>query len=101
MTSGSGVVPGDWRSVVIILLYKGRAERAKCSDYRGITLLSVIGKIYASTLVERVRKVAEGLMDNEQGGFRAWREYVDQIFILKQIGEKTRDKKYMMWVINW
>ena len=33
------------------------------------------------------------LIDDEQGRFRAGMRYVDQIFILKQIGEKAREKK--------
>ena len=46
-------------------------------------MLSVIGKIYAGILVDRVRKVTEGLIDNEQGGFIAEWGCVDQIFTLK------------------
>ena len=53
---------------------------------------SVVGKIYAVILVDRVGKVIEGLNDDEQGGFRAGRGCVDQIFTLRQIGEKTREK---------
>ena len=34
-----------------------------------------------------------GLIDDEQGGLRAGRGFVDQIFTLKQIGEKAREKK--------
>ena len=30
----------------------------------------------------------ESLIDGERGGFRVGREYADQIFTLKQIGEK-------------
>ena len=56
-------------------------------------LLSVVGKIYAGILVDRVRRVTVGLIDGEQGGFRARRGCVDQIFTLKQIGEKEREKK--------
>ena len=55
----------------------------KCSY--NISLLSVVGKIYAGILVGRV---TEGLIDDDQGSFRAGRGCVDQIFILKQIGEK-------------
>ena len=34
-----------------------------------------------------------GLIDDEQGGFRAGRWCVDYIFTLKQIDEKAREKK--------
>ena len=34
-----------------------------------------------------------GLIDDEQGGFRAGRGCVDQIFTLKQISEKAWEKK--------
>ena len=56
----------------------------------GINLLSLVGKIYAKVLLERVREVTEGLMVHEQKGFRAGRGCIDQIFFLKQIGEKAR-----------
>ena len=36
---------------------------------------------------------AEGLFDDVHGGFRAGKECVDQVFTLKQIGEKAREKK--------
>ena len=39
-----------------------------------------------------------GLTDDEQGGFRAGRGCVDQIFTLKQIGEKAREKKNIVYV---
>ena len=56
-------------------------------NYRDISL-SVVGKIYAG-----VRKVTEGLIDDEQGELRTGRGCVNQIFTLKQIGEKAREKK--------
>ena len=36
-------------------------------------MLSMGGKIYARILVDRVRKVTEGLIDDEQEGFKASR----------------------------
>ena len=38
-----GVVPGDWRSAVIVPFYRGKGERTECKNYRGISLLSVVG----------------------------------------------------------
>ena len=64
----------------------------ECRNYRDISLLSVVGKIYAEILVDRVHKVTEGLIDDRQGEFRAGSGYVDQIFTLKQIGEKAWEK---------
>ena len=88
MAFESGVVPRDWRSAVNVPLYKGKGERTECKNYSGISLLSMVGKIYAGILVDRVHRVTGGLVDDEQIGFRVGRGYVDQIFILKQIGEK-------------
>ena len=45
----------------------------------------MVRKIYAYILVDRVRSVTGGLIDDEQGGFRAEKGYVDQIFTLIQI----------------
>ena len=86
MVFESGVVPEDWRSTVIVSLYKDKGERREFSNYRGISLLSVVGKIYAGILVERVSKMTEGLIGNKQGGFRAVCRYADR---QESTGEKT------------
>ena len=46
------------------------------------------GKIYAGILVDRVRRVTEGLPDDEWG-FRSGRCFLDKIFTLKQIVRKN------------
>ena len=47
MAFESSVVPEDWKSAVIVPLYKGKEEWTDCNNYRGISLLNVVGKIYA------------------------------------------------------
>ena len=76
----------------------GKGERTECKNYRGINLLSVVGKIYAGILVDRVHRVTWGLIDDEQVGFREGRGCVDQIFTLKHIREKAREKKRREYV---
>ena len=73
MAFESGVVPEDWRSALLVLLYKGKGEWTECKNYRGINLLSVLGKVYERILVDRVCRVTEvSLMMSkgalEQGG---------------------------------
>ena len=88
----SGVVLEDWKSVVVVPLYKAKGERTEYKNYRDINF-SVVEKIYAGILVGGVSRVTGGLIDDKQGGFRAGRGCVDQIFTLKQIVEKAQKKK--------
>ena len=88
MAFENGVMPEDWKYAAIVSLYKGKGERTKCKNYRGISL-SVVGKIYAVVLVDKIHRVTWGLIDDEQRIFRARSGKVDQIFNLKQIGEKA------------
>ena len=62
---------------MIIPLYKSKGERTECKKYRGISLLSVVGKIYAGILVDRVRRVTGSLIDDKQEGFRVEKGCVD------------------------
>ena len=55
---------------MIVPLYKGKGERNECKNYRDIRLLIMVGNIYLRILVNRVHRVTEGLIDDEQGGFR-------------------------------
>ena len=72
--------------------------KTECKNYRGISLLSVVGKIYVGILVYRVHRVNGSLIDDEQGCFRAGMGCVDQIFILKQIGEKPQERKRKVYM---
>ncbi|KAK3561362.1 hypothetical protein QTP86_030660 [Hemibagrus guttatus] len=55
----SGTVPLDWVTGVVIPLFK-KGDQRVCSNYRGITLLSLPGKVYSRVLERRVRPVLEG-----------------------------------------
>ena len=42
--------------------------------------------------MERVRGITKGLADDEEGGFRSGKIYINQIFTLKQLCETAREK---------
>ena len=50
-----GVVPMDWHGACIAPLYKRKGDKCKCSNSRGISLLSVVGKLFGRVLIKRVR----------------------------------------------
>ena len=59
------------------LLWKGIEEKTECKNYRRISLLSVVGKLYAGVVADRVRRVSGGLIDDEQRVFTAGMGCVD------------------------
>ena len=85
-----GAVPQDMRDAKIITFFKNKGERSDCSNYRGISLLSVIGKVFAKVILIRLQKLAERVYPESQSGFRAGRSTIDMVFSLCQLQEKCR-----------
>ena len=51
----SGIIPPDWKRGLVVPIWKCKGDRQDCNNYRGITLLSVPGKVLAHLLLMRVR----------------------------------------------
>ncbi|KAK3536643.1 hypothetical protein QTP86_015444, partial [Hemibagrus guttatus] len=82
----SGTVPLDWATGVVVPLFK-KGDRRVCSNYRGITLLSLPGKVYSRVLERRVRPLVEPRIQEEQCGFRPSRGTLDQLYTLHRVLE--------------
>ena len=41
-------IPDDWKKAIIVTMHKGKGSKDQCNIYRGISLLSVPGKLYGS-----------------------------------------------------
>ncbi len=94
-------VPKDWRKAIIVLLNKGKGNREECNNYRGINLRSVPGKIYRRILYERLMKITDKSVGDEQGGFRKGRGCLDQIFAVKILVEKYLEKDRKPFAALW
>ena len=90
-----GTVPKDWVKAIMVPIYKGKGSKDECGSYRGISLLSIPGKVYGKVIIERVMEITESRISEEQGGFRKGRGCVDQIFSVKMTVEKylAKDRK--------
>ena len=86
------IVPVDWVIVCKVPLYKGKGDMYECSNFRGISLLSVVGKVYGRVLINRIRDKTENVIAEVQGGFRRGRGCTDQIFTVRQICEKYYER---------
>jgi len=91
MVFSSGCVPGDWRRGLIVPVPKG-GDRRVVSNYRGITLLSVVGKVFTQIVQQRLSRWFEerGLLEPEQAGFRRGRSTVEHIFSLAEVVRRQK-----------
>ena len=81
------VVPEDWRKGLICTIFK-KGDRSICSNYRGVSLLSVPGKIFGHIILDRMREGVEKKLRENQGNFRSGRGCADKIFCLRMLIEK-------------
>lgn len=87
----TGQVPADWKSGIILALYKGKGHRNECSSYRPITLLSVPGKVFAHVLLARLQPLLTPARRPQQSGFTAGRSTMDAILALRLLSEIHRE----------
>ena len=85
----SGEFPHDWRIGLITPIYK-KGDRSNIENYRGITLLCTLSKLFTSILNERLYEylTINGILKKEQFGFRKNHSTVDCIFILKSLVDR-------------
>lgn len=87
----SGSVPLDWMRGVVVPLFKDGDRRAP-GNYRPITLLSIVAKVYTGVLQARLLSWSErhGVIEQEQGGFRPGRGCPEQLFTLTELVKVRR-----------
>ena len=81
-------VPADWREGLVIKLPK-KGNLRDCSNYRGIMLLSVPGKVLNRVILDRVKDAVDPQLRDQQAGFRRNRSCADQIASLRIIIEQS------------
>ncbi|KAF0753170.1 ribosome biogenesis protein TSR3 isoform X1 [Aphis craccivora] len=82
------ILPKDWGTALICPIHK-KNDPQECINYRGIALLDTTYKFLAYFILDRVRTIAENLLGDYQGGFRPNKSTTDQIFVIRQILQKS------------
>ena len=65
-----GTVPQDMRDANIVTLYTHKGDRSDCNNYWGISLLSVVGKVFARVALKKLQILAERTLPESQCSFR-------------------------------
>ena len=81
-------------------IYKRKGEKLDCGNYRGISLLSIAGKILTRILFDRLlQNIANKVLPESQCGFRPMRRTVDMIFAARQVQEKCREQNKGLYTV--
>ena len=92
-------IPSDWRNASMITIFK-KGDRSDCGNYRGISLLSIAGKVLARVILNRlILHLENGLLPETQCGFRSERSTVDMIFALRQVQEKCVEQNMPLYAV--
>ncbi|XP_049316314.1 potassium voltage-gated channel protein Shal isoform X2 [Bactrocera dorsalis] len=85
-------MPNDWNLSVLCPIHK-KGDPTICANYRGIILLNIAYMVLSSVLCERLKPTVNKLIGPYQCGFRPGKSTTDQIFTMRQILEKTRERR--------
>ncbi len=83
-----GMIPSVWTEAIICPIPKSRTNDPRIPlNYRGLSILSCVYKLYSSLLNNRVLSYLEenNLLHDEQNGFRKNRSCADHIFTISSI----------------
>jgi len=61
-------LPAEWTEGIIFPIYK-KGDRMLCSNYRPITILNVVYKIFSILINNKLTKVVESILEYRQMGF--------------------------------
>ena len=86
-----GKVPQQWKDAVITVLHK-KGDKTECGNYRGISLVSHVGKVLLKVVARRLSAYCEAkeLLPKEQCGFRPDRSTTDMMFVVRRLQEVGR-----------
>ena len=84
-------LPDDWRRGIILPFWKHKGDQLTCSNHRGITLLSIPGKLFTRILLTRALPATRSRRRQQQAGFMPNRSTTDHISALRLIMEKARE----------
>ena len=93
-------IPGDWRTDIIFPLFKSKGSNMDCSNFRGITLLYVPGKV-SHTYYCTHQPILHAKWHQEQSRFNPRRSTVNPIpilGILDQTGREYHPSLYAAYV---
>lgn len=95
----TGTLPEAWLEGKIRPIYKNKGDKSDPENYRPITILSCLGKLFTAVLNNRLTKFLDTyeLLNENQAGFRKSYSTVDHIFALNSLIELFKSTKKKLY----
>ena len=83
------------RDANIVTLYKNKGDRSDWNNYRGISLLSVVGKLFARAALKRLQVLAERRSTQSRNVVSepTSQPAIGMVLSLRQLQEKCREQR--------
>jgi len=94
--------PEQWKDGIIVPLVK-KGAGVKVENYRGVTLMPTLYKVYMGVLTERLKEEMEekDMVPQNQTGFRKGMGVIDNIYVLNFLVNRQRKRKGGMVVATF
>ncbi|KAL8611913.1 hypothetical protein ACOMHN_061994 [Nucella lapillus] len=93
-------MPQEFRDTTNISLFKNKCSKSYCGNHRGISLLSIAGKIVARVILNRlISNISKNNLPEAQCGFRPGRSTIDIIFAVRQVQGKCREQNLDLYAV--
>src|SRR5713101_6851920 len=84
------MIPKAWNNATIIMIFK-KGDKLDPKNYRPISLLSVLYKLFTKIITNRLTKQLDDQQPKEQAGFRSGYGTIDHIHTVNQLIEKSEE----------
>ena len=82
-------MPHQWDTARVKYLYKGDGSRFEITNYRPISLVSCVGKLFTMLMLERVKTILQGYLVPQQGCGRPGHGSMEQAMYFKNLITQT------------
>ena len=95
----TGIISSAWLEGVIRPIYKNKGDPKEANNYRPITILGCLGKVFTSVLNSRLTNFLDSdeiILEN-QAGLRKEYATTDHIFVLSSLIEIIKSRKQKLF----
>ena len=96
-------IPPEWKDASVFSFYKGKGDDSSAANYRPISLLNTMYKVYASMIQERLSNQYDRLLRKTQFGFRRGKGTQQPLFIIRRLQDYSArtGQPFQLVFLDW